>query len=162
TSVLGAGRRRGGRSRQDRYRIRRLPAMTRRMGRVVTRLADGAGTTRRGRVPAASPAGTCKDMVIIARSRRGSAGRSGASAEAHRHAWPYGAGAWVVDQTSARELAQGTDMVVNLAAGLDARPYRMELPPALRWIEIDLPAMVQYKEEVLAGERPRCALERVP
>ena len=28
-------------------------------------------------------------------------------------------------------VAQGVDMVVNLAAGLDARPYRMDLPAAL-------------------------------
>jgi O-methyltransferase involved in polyketide biosynthesis len=53
-------------------------------------------------------------------------------------------------------------MVVNLAAGLDARPYRMSLPPALRWVEVDLPDLLAYKEEVLAGEKPVCALERTP
>jgi O-methyltransferase involved in polyketide biosynthesis len=31
----------------------------------------------------------------------------------------------------------------------------------LQWIEVDFPAMIDYKEEVLAGEKPRCALERV-
>ncbi len=52
-------------------------------------------------------------------------------------------------------------MVINLAAGLDTRPYRMELPPALKWIEIDLPGILSYKEEILAGEKPVCILERV-
>ncbi len=27
-------------------------------------------------------------------------------------------------------------MVINLAAGLDARPYRMNLPALLQWIEV--------------------------
>lgn len=53
-------------------------------------------------------------------------------------------------------------MVVNLAAGLDARPYRMSLPPALRWVEVDMPDLLAYKQEILAGEKPVCALERVP
>jgi O-methyltransferase involved in polyketide biosynthesis len=38
----------------------------------------------------------------------------------------------------------------------------MQLPASLRWIEIDLPDMLNYKQEVLAAERPVCALERVP
>jgi O-methyltransferase involved in polyketide biosynthesis len=31
-------------------------------------------------------------------------------------------------------------MIVNLAAGLDARAYRMQLPKTLKWIDVDLPA----------------------
>jgi O-methyltransferase involved in polyketide biosynthesis len=52
-------------------------------------------------------------------------------------------------------------MVINLAAGLDARPYRMRLPASLRWIEVDLPDMLDYKQQVLAAESPNCAVERV-
>jgi methyltransferase (TIGR00027 family) len=52
-------------------------------------------------------------------------------------------------------------MVVNLAAGLDARPYRMAFPSSLRWVEVDLPEILDYKEEILRGEEPVCALERV-
>jgi methyltransferase (TIGR00027 family) len=55
----------------------------------------------------------------------------------------------------------GGDMVINLAAGLDARPYRMDLPSSLRWVEVDLPGILDYKEEILAGEKPRCSLRRV-
>jgi O-methyltransferase involved in polyketide biosynthesis len=50
--------------------------------------------------------------------------------------------------------------VVNLAAGLDTRPYRLKLSPSLKWIEVDLPAMIDYKEEILATEKPVCVLER--
>ncbi|HXO28824.1 MAG TPA: SAM-dependent methyltransferase [Thermoanaerobaculia bacterium] len=75
--------------------------------------------------------------------------------------WPWVGRTYLFDQLIVEHLAQGADMVVNLAAGLDARPYRMDLPPALQWIEVDLPGILDYKEEILAGEQPRCALERV-
>lgn len=81
---------------------------------------------------------------------------------AQRHSWSYVARTWLVDQIVAAEVQRGADMIVNLAAGLDSRPYRMTLPASLRWIEVDLPDMVGYKQEVLAAERPACALERVP
>src|SRR5438094_189679 len=41
------------------------------------------------------------------------------------------------------------------------RPYRMKLPAALRWVEVDLPEILDYKEGVLADAQPTCALERV-
>jgi methyltransferase (TIGR00027 family) len=75
--------------------------------------------------------------------------------------WAWVTRTYLFDQFLSEEIARGVDTVVNLAAGLDARPYRMALPPALRWIEVDLPALLDYKEQVLAGENPRCALERV-
>ncbi len=52
--------------------------------------------------------------------------------------------------------------VLNLAAGLDTRPYRLELPASLRFVEADLPALLANKSELLAREHPRCTLERVP
>ncbi|HET9406860.1 MAG TPA: class I SAM-dependent methyltransferase [Candidatus Sulfotelmatobacter sp.] len=81
---------------------------------------------------------------------------------ARRHSWSYVARTWLVDQIVEREVRQGTDLVINLAAGLDSRPYRMQLPASLRWVEVDLPDILNYKQEVLAAERPVCALERVP
>ena len=81
---------------------------------------------------------------------------------AQRHSWSYIARTWLVDQVIEREVQQGTDTVINLAAGLDSRPYRMQLPASLRWIEVDLPDMLNYKQDVLAAERPVCAVERVP
>ena len=78
-----------------------------------------------------------------------------------KNAWSWVMRTYLFDQYIARGLASGVDTILNLAAGLDARPYRMDLPPALRWIEVDLPELLAYKEEVLAGEKPRCALERV-
>jgi methyltransferase (TIGR00027 family) len=58
------------------------------------------------------------------------------------------------------QLAQAPiDMVVNLAAGLDSRAYRLKLPHSLRWVEIDLPEIVDIKKVALAGEKTSCALD---
>jgi len=75
--------------------------------------------------------------------------------------WPYIARTVRFDQIVNEQIKQGADMVINLAAGLDTRPYRMELPAQLQWVEVDLPAMIDYKEEILQVEKPRCALQRV-
>ncbi len=79
-----------------------------------------------------------------------------------RMAWSTIVRTVLLDDIVTRLVAAGADTVLNLAAGLDARPYRMALPPSLRWIEVDLPAMVSEKQEALDGERPVCRLERVP
>jgi len=54
---------------------------------------------------------------------------------------------------------QKVDLVVNLAAGLDARPWRMDLPPNLRWVDVDLPGILDYKVDMLKAETPRCKYE---
>lgn len=51
--------------------------------------------------------------------------------------------------------------VLNLGSGLDTRPWRLELPSTLRWVEADFPAMMEYKREKLADARPNCRLEQV-
>ncbi|WP_170291942.1 class I SAM-dependent methyltransferase [Heliobacterium mobile] len=53
------------------------------------------------------------------------------------------------------------DTVLNLGAGLDTRPYRLNLPAIFRWIEVDLPDILVYKEEKLAGVKPVCELYTV-
>ncbi|HXE31026.1 MAG TPA: SAM-dependent methyltransferase [Terriglobales bacterium] len=78
-----------------------------------------------------------------------------------QNAWSLLARTYLFDQFIHQEVALGADLVVNLAAGLDARPYRMSLPATLHWIEVDLPAILDYKEEVLSTEKPGCMLERV-
>jgi methyltransferase (TIGR00027 family) len=68
---------------------------------------------------------------------------------------------YLADQFINEQVHQGVDMIINLAAGLDARPYRMQLPPSLQWIEVDLPEILAYKEEILRDEKPVCSLERI-
>ena len=81
--------------------------------------------------------------------------------DGNKHAWAWVTRTYLFDQFINQELQRGADLVLNLAAGLDARPYRMELPASLQWIEVDLPEILAYKEEVLKNEKPSCVLERV-
>jgi len=78
------------------------------------------------------------------------------------NAWSMVARTYLFDRLVTRLVQAGVDLVVNLAAGLDARPYRMNLPSSLRWVEVDLPEILDYKAQVLADAQPVCALERVP
>ncbi len=55
--------------------------------------------------------------------------------------------------------AEGIDLVLNLAAGYDTRAYRLPLPPALRWVEVDLEAVLARKQTLLARVAPRCELQ---
>jgi len=55
----------------------------------------------------------------------------------------------------------GVDTVINLAAGLDTRAWRLPLPPTLQWFDIDLPAMTEYKANAMRGETPKCRYEAV-
>jgi methyltransferase (TIGR00027 family) len=67
----------------------------------------------------------------------------------------------LIDDAIAEAIADGCDRVLNLAAGLDTRPYRLDLPPDLTWVEADLPKLLAEKTELLADQVPRCRLTRV-
>jgi methyltransferase (TIGR00027 family) len=80
--------------------------------------------------------------------------------QGRRWAWPMIVRTAVMDEIILRAITRdGVDTVLNLAAGLDARPYRLPLPPTLRWVDVDLPDILTYKEQQLAGETPSCAVE---
>jgi methyltransferase (TIGR00027 family) len=81
--------------------------------------------------------------------------------EGNKHEWAWVARTYLFDKFIYRAIEEGSDLVVNLAAGLDARPYRMELSPTLEWVEVDLPEIISYKEEILASEKTKCRLERI-
>jgi methyltransferase (TIGR00027 family) len=81
--------------------------------------------------------------------------------EGNKHEWAWVARTYLFDKLFFKEIQKDADLVLNLAAGLDARPYRMDLPSTLQWVEVDLPEIVSYKEEILANEQPRCRLERI-
>src|SRR3954470_6532863 len=78
-----------------------------------------------------------------------------------RVGWPMIVRTGVFDEIILERVRGGVDLVLNLAAGLDARPWRLELPPSLRWVDVDLPGILEHKVTALAGERPRCRYESV-
>ncbi len=75
--------------------------------------------------------------------------------------WPMVVRTTVFHEIVQREVAAGIDRVVNLAAGLDMRPYRLDLPPTLQWVDVDLPAMTAEKEAAVQGDTPRCHVTRI-
>jgi methyltransferase (TIGR00027 family) len=82
--------------------------------------------------------------------------------KARTWAWPMVVRTAVMDEMIRQAVERdGADTVLNLAAGLDTRPYRLSLPPALRWIEVDFPDVIAYKQEQMAGAKPVCTLEQV-
>ncbi len=57
---------------------------------------------------------------------------------------------------------RNADLVLNLAAGLDARPWRLPFPASLRWVDVDLPAMLDYKGGIMRDVEPSCRYEAIP
>jgi methyltransferase (TIGR00027 family) len=81
---------------------------------------------------------------------------------ARKAAWSFVARTVLFDQIVLDEVATGVSLVINLAAGLDTRPYRLALPPSLRWLEVDQPDLLAEKSRLLAQVEPKCQLQRVP
>lgn len=81
--------------------------------------------------------------------------------DARSSSWAFVVRTLVIDELLLRCVRSGVDTVLNLAAGLDARAYRLSLPPSLSWIDVDLPGILAYKKEKLAGARPVCSYEAV-
>jgi len=75
--------------------------------------------------------------------------------------WPLVVRTVVMDEVVKRCVAEGARTVLNLAAGLDTRPYRLDLPKDLRWLHVDLPEMLDYFRESMQAEQPHCKLEFV-
>jgi len=74
--------------------------------------------------------------------------------------WPMVVRTSVFDDFVLRAVRDdGADCVLNLAAGLDARPWRLPLPESLRWFDVDLPDILGYKQRELANDTPHCRYE---
>ena len=95
------------------------------------------------------------------------AGERGEAITAHMErgmqaSWPMVVRTAVMDEIILRHVAEGVDTVLNLAAGLDARPWRLALPASLHWIDADLPDILGHKTATLAGDATACRYEAVP
>jgi len=78
-----------------------------------------------------------------------------------RNGWSWIARTKLIDDLVIESVKNGCDRVLSLAAGFDTRPYRLDLPAEMEWIEADLPEIINEKQLVLAGETTRCRLSRV-
>lgn len=75
-------------------------------------------------------------------------------------AWSITTRTAVIDAMITKLVTSDVDLVVNLGAGLDSRPYRMKLPPSLIWVEVDYEKIIEHKKRILSEDRPTCDLRR--
>lgn len=83
-------------------------------------------------------------------------------ASARKAAWAFVARTYNFDHFIQDQIRSGITQVVNLAAGLDTRPYRLALPSSLRWVEVDQPELLAEKTAAMSGIEPVCELQRIP
>jgi methyltransferase (TIGR00027 family) len=69
-----------------------------------------------------------------------------------------------LDEVVTRAAAHGCRQFVVLGAGLDARAFRLPLPAEARCFELDLPPVLEFKEQVVrnGGYAPACERVVVP
>lgn len=67
-----------------------------------------------------------------------------------------------MDELLLEALSSGSiATVISVGCGLDTRPWRLNLRPELRWIEVDFADMLDYKEALMSAEAPRCRRDRI-
>src|SRR4029077_12106850 len=69
-----------------------------------------------------------------------------------------------LDEVILDACAAGSRQLVILGAGLDARAFRLDLPPTTPCFELDLPDVLEFKQRVIDAERfpAACARHAVP
>jgi len=67
----------------------------------------------------------------------------------------------VIDAMLREAVSRGVRTVVNLGAGLDARPYRLSWPASLRWLDVDFAEVLDWKSDRLRNAQPTCDVEQI-
>ena len=77
-----------------------------------------------------------------------------------RSAWSLAIRTVAFDELILKTVSSGNfKYVINLASGLDSRPYRLPLPEDIHWIEVDFPEILDSKIELMQQFKPTCALQ---
>lgn len=81
--------------------------------------------------------------------------------DGRKNSWSFIARTYLFDKMIMQHVNAGYDMVINLASGLDTRPYRLSLPGSLQWVDVDLPVMIDHMNEKMKDSAPACQLARI-
>jgi methyltransferase (TIGR00027 family) len=130
-------------------------------GDLITHVSDTARWTALHRATESARADALFNDPLAERlaGERGSAIVAGVP-RTTRNGWWLVARTKIIDDAIAEAINDGCDRVLNLAAGLDTRPYRLDLPSDFSWVEADLPELIAEKAQLLADQQPRCRLTR--
>ena len=66
---------------------------------------------------------------------------------------------FIIDRIIMQAARENFELVLNLGAGFDTRPYRLDLPPTLSWIDVDQEKVITSKQKQLENVAPRVPLE---
>jgi methyltransferase (TIGR00027 family) len=96
----------------------------------------------------------------------GEKGKSVAEIMKKSTAWKYSYWTVVIRTCLIDELIQtyitnGSRCIINLGAGLDTRPYRLNLPPDTQWFELDFPDIIEHKKKALSHLQPNFNLQHI-
>ena len=86
----------------------------------------------------------------------------GFSEQVRHDPWFLSIRTYYIDSLIQKSIKEGVDTILNLGAGLDTRPYRLDISQKIRWFESDYADMINYKNEMLKDDSPRCQLTRIP
>ena len=67
----------------------------------------------------------------------------------------------VIDAMLREAVSGGARTIVNLGAGLDARPYRLSWPASLRWLDVDFAEVLDWKCDRLRNAQATCRVDQV-
>jgi methyltransferase (TIGR00027 family) len=108
-----------------------------------------------------------RDALFLDPLSKDLAGEKGYKIATHMPGWEQTLWAVVIRTHSMDQLLlkaiknNAIDCIVNMAAGLDTRPYRLPLSKNMHWIEVDFPHLIEFKETKLKNNKPVCHLERM-
>ncbi len=75
--------------------------------------------------------------------------------------WIFNTRTKVIDDLIVETLHnEQVDVVINLAAGFDMRPFRLNLDLNLKWVEIDHENIILQKNKITENQKPNCQLQR--
>lgn len=67
-----------------------------------------------------------------------------------------------LDEALTAATGEGCRQVVLLASGMDTRGWRLDWPLGTELFEVDQPAVLRFKDEVMVGHQPCCVRHPVP
>src|SRR3954471_5714637 len=90
---------------------------------------------------AARPAPAFRDPLAARLAGERGAALAAAMGNAPLMSWAMVLRTTALDRLVMGAIERGAQAVLNLGAGLDTRPYRLTVPAALRWVEVDFPGV---------------------
>jgi methyltransferase (TIGR00027 family) len=102
-----------------------------------------------------------RDAALLA-GQKGSAISAYIATDSTTFLWVNAVRTHCVDTLLLQTLRKGPiSTVVNLGCGFDTRQYRLDLPSTLRWVDLDMPQIIEHKRSILKNRTANCRIESI-